>query len=245
MNIDSKLVDKIQKLLRLSESPNEHEAELALMKAKALAVENDIDLASINTKEESEDYIQNDISFGKRNPVTTNHASRICINHFNVKIIYYGSRNWGKKVIFIGKTTDVKIAMFVFEFVLNKFMQLWHAYREVKQVSTKSRASYFQGLYDGLNQKLTQAKKQAEINKFETLDLTVKDEIKNNYSLMVISKEKELEKASYKFFPNQKKSQGAKLNLNDYDAFSDGFQDGKSIEINKGLTGQVSGVLDN
>jgi hypothetical protein len=39
MSIDHKITDKIEKLLRLSESSNEHEAEVAMKKAMSLLAE--------------------------------------------------------------------------------------------------------------------------------------------------------------------------------------------------------------
>lgn len=91
----------------------------------------------------------------------------------------------------------------------------------------------------GLDGKLRQAKETAEKNKFDSLAQERGTEntevIKNNYSLMVISNKEKLQSEVEKFYPNLRKSQASKVNLNNYKALIDGINDGQKIEINRGI----------
>ena len=235
----SPLVDKIAKLLRLSASPNQHEAELALSKAKQLAVENDIDLASVSTDTMPEETYEKDtVTFGKRKPITGKFVIWIVESHFNVSVIGSGSREEGKNINFVGKTNDIQIAIYVFHFLSQTFMSLWHKYQDDTYCSARSRGSYFYGLYQGLDEKLKEAKAQAEAAKFSELEVTkgaeASSEIKNAYALMVVSNKVKLTGAVEKFFPRLRHSK-CTVRLSNDDALSQGRIDGRKIEIKPSL----------
>lgn len=235
----SPLVEKIAKLLRLSASPNQHEAELALSKAKQLAVENDIDLASVSTNTLTEETYERDtLSFGKRNPITGNFVCWIIKSHFNTYIITSGSREAGRQINFIGKTKDIRISVYVFHFLSQTFMSLWHKYHDYTGCSVTSRGSYFYGLYKGLDQKLKEAQAQAEHNKFSELEnergIKASADIKNTYALMVVNNKEKLQTAVEKFYPRLH-SNHVRLNLSNNDALRQGCEDGRKIEISPAL----------
>jgi hypothetical protein len=235
----SPLVDKIAKLLRLSESPNQHEAELALSKAKQLAVENDIDLASVSTNTMPEETYEKDaVTFGKRKPVTGKFVIWIVESHFNVSVVGSGSRENGTQINFIGKTSDIQIAIYVFNFLSQTFMSLWHKYQDDTDCSARSRGSYFYGLYQGLDEKLTAARVRAESAKFSELEVTkgaeASAEIKNIYALMVVSKKEKLNNAVEKYFPRIRRTHTTVRLHNDY-ALAQGRIDGRKIDIKPSL----------
>lgn len=248
--INEKLLDKIAKLLRLSESPNEHEAELALSKAKQLAVDNDIDLASVSTETNvvEESYCQDKITLGKRKPVTGRFVGWIVNSHFNVSIIYSGSRLWGQHIIFVGKRTDIDISIYVFKYLTQTFMSLWHKYQKNTNSPVSARGSYFYGLYCGLDKKLTEAKLKAEQEKFASLErergVDVTSGIKNNYSLMIVSNKEKLKEAVSSFFPKLGKVPKCNLNLNNVSAILQGERDGANIEIDMALSDSPSKELE-
>ena len=237
--ISSPLLDKIAKLLRLSASPNQHEAELALSKAKQLAVENDIDLASVSTDTMPEEIYEKDtVTFGKRKPVTGKFVIWIVEAHFNVSIVGSGSREEGKRINLIGKTNNIQIAIYVFHFLSQTFMSLWHKYQKDSDCSARSRGSYFYGLYQGLDEKLTAARVQAESAKFSELEDTrgaeASAEIKNTYALMVVSNKQKLSSAVEKYFPRIRTTNTTFRLCND-SALSQGRIDGRNIEIKPSL----------
>lgn len=214
--MNDKLISKIQKLLRLAESPNQHEAELALSRAKQIATENDIDLASVNSAEETK-YTKDELQFGGRFPVTARYAVTILLEHFNVKIVYAGGRQSGRKMYFIGKTQDVEIGVYIFKYLTDLFVRLWHQYQEITRLSCSSKESYLVGLQIGLSRKLKEAKEQAKINKFNSLNqergVDATKLIQNNYSLMIIKNNEALVRAEKEFFPDLKKGAKWKYNI--------------------------------
>ena len=238
--VNAKLLDKIAKLLRLTESPNPHEAELALTMAKKLAVENDIDLASVeDTRLEPQSYEQGEIVLGKRKPVTGRFVCWIIQEHFNTSIVFGGGRRWGQVVHFVGKKKDIDISIYVFHFLNQTFMSMWHEYKKETECPASSRGSYFYGLYKGIANKLTLARQEAERQKFADLQAergeSATDGIKQSYALMVMSNKDQLTKAVGEFYPHLRKGGSYKINLNNVEAFSQGEEDGQTIEINPSI----------
>src|SRR5271165_4100986 len=159
-------IEKIKKLIKLSASTNEHEAELALMKAKELATEAGIDLAmdSLKNDEETikEEFIKQEFNAGKRHSVCQTVVSNILQNHFNVDLVYSGSRWRGRVIHFIGRKSEVELAIYVNQYLTAEFMRRWHKYKDSNNLNTKERNSYLWGLYEGLSAKLNESKKKAE-----------------------------------------------------------------------------------
>ena len=58
--------EKIKKLLSLSKSTNEHEAQAALLKAKQLMAEHKISEADLGNMNEEIEYLYTDVSYTKR-----------------------------------------------------------------------------------------------------------------------------------------------------------------------------------
>jgi hypothetical protein len=237
--VSSPLIEKIAKLLRLSASSNQHESELALSKAKQLAVENDIDLASVSTNTLPEEtYDRGTLSFGKRNPITGNFVNWIISSHFNTHIVTSGSREVGRRINFIGKPKDIQISIYVFHFLTQTFMSLWHKYHKDTGCPVTNRGSYFYGLYNGLDQKLKDAQAQAERNKFSELESEqgskASNGIKDAYAIMVVNNKKKLQTAVEKFYPRLR-STNIIINCSNNDALRQGREDGGKIEITPAL----------
>ena len=66
MNDKSKIIDKIQKLLALSKSPNEHEAALAAAKAQELLATYNIDVTEIEAEEAKTSVTQDAVTSRRR-----------------------------------------------------------------------------------------------------------------------------------------------------------------------------------
>ena len=245
--IQSSLIEKIQKLLRLSGSNNQHEAELALSKAKQLAVENEINLASINVWEKlDEKYELGYLDSGKRASICSHYVAWILNSYFNVKIIYTGGRLTGRKIAFIGKKQDIEISQYIYSYLINTIMSLWRNYMLKTGVGCDARNSWMYGCYMGLNSKLEESKKQAEENKFNEINISKPEEsqeIKQRYSLMVVNNKEKLQKATEDFFPSLKNGAKKSLNLSDLDAYSNGITSGRNINLNRGATNSSTKVI--
>lgn len=228
--MNNELIEKIKKLLALSESANEHEAELALQKASELAIKHNIELASVRSYNLTEEDINSiNVTVGKRSPIVNRYVTSILKNHFQVEIIKLGSREHGFSYIFVGTPTNNQIAKFVFDFLTPEFTRRWNKYSNNDYTETKERASFYVGLYTGLNQKLRDQKKKTE----DTIDPS----IKNNYSVMIVNQTEKLNKAVAKMFPKLQYTKNYTKTTVYHNALSEGIKQGKEININSQLDG--------
>jgi hypothetical protein len=233
--MDQSLLAKIQKLLRLSESQNENEASLALEKAKALCVEHDIDIAMarVDNKQaqEKEEFVKDCLAQGKRRSVTQMEVSILLIAHFNVELVYSGNRDFGMKMYFVGRKSDVELATYVNSFLNAEFMKRWHAYRERNYwVTTDERASFLRGMRVGLCDKLDKAKRDAENNKFALMANA--DAVRNQYALTIVDEKKARLDAKNNLFSGLKPVKTKEVAANE-----EGYREGQKIEIRAGLGG--------
>jgi hypothetical protein len=228
--MNNELIEKIKKLLALSESSNEHESSLALQMAQNLAIKHNIELATVKAYDSNkeEDIKTINISVGKRSPIVNRYVTNIVRNHFQIRIIKLGTRDQGFSYIFVGTPTNNQIAKFVFEFLTHEFTRRWNKYSSKKSVQTKERTSFYTGMYNGLDQKLRDQKKQTE-------DTINDPSIKNNYSLMIVNQTENLNKAVAKMFPKLTYTKSYTRNTIYDNAYSDGVKQGKEININSQL----------
>lgn len=130
------IVEKIQKLLALSESPNEHEAKTAMLKAQELMVKHKITMKDVQ-KEVKQDVV-----------ITTTHqrfkntkwkailAKVISDNFLCEALTSQNSSNHVCRVSFIGHEEDVDICIAVYNYAI-KFVD--------KNVARLRRARYDEG----------------------------------------------------------------------------------------------------
>lgn len=216
----SKILDKIEKLLALAQSPNEHEAQAALEKAQRLAIENNIDLArELGSKPEGK-FIKECENMTE----AANFFRQILDKHFQVRTVR-SKQEWGEVLYFVGTEENCDIARRIFRFLDFKFKQLWRdkrkqqALRDVKSL----REQYFQGLAHGLSEKLDENKARVEQ---EILHLSEKQ----SYAMVVVSQKAALSAATQQLFPNL--TRGRTLTTAKGDIYFQGRSDGRQIEIN-------------
>ena len=129
--MNDKLIERLKKLLALAgNNPSQEEANAAMAKAQAVALEHGIDLALLGESQaESEsEIIRDEMEFGQRLPTVNNYVCNILINFFNVKIISSGSRNNGRRLIFVGKQADTNTAKYVYNWLAETMVRCWHSY---------------------------------------------------------------------------------------------------------------------
>lgn len=229
---ESKILGRIEKLLRLSESSNQHEAEAAMAMAVKLATLHDIDMSRVSFGEVETKIDKNTVSMGARMPVTFAYTHEIVSKFFKVKFVLGGSRNQGRLLHFIGKPDDIENAKFVFSFINTTFLRLWqehYARNPYLNVAT-ARKCYFLGLNRGLTEKLTVVQKETVDNSFT--DSTAKE----SYQLVVVDYVKKLDEAAATFFTKLKAGTKVKREFVDMNSMQAGFVAGQDIQIHAGLT---------
>jgi len=249
------VVEKIRKLLALASELNDskEQAEAALQKAKSLATQHEVDLATIavfECKKSEEPIEKNDgISMGKRASVCQKFISWLLQDHFNVKVIYSGSRHFEKRMTLIGKKSDIEIAIYVNEFLNTEFMRLWHQYRNSNLDSqTKDRNSYFWGLHGGLKSKLAASETETKKEAFETLAQTRTtdevEQVKNCMALTVTTDKERLNEKVEEFYPHLRTVRSYSQHHHSETARESGFSAGKNISLRRGISGGKGGVIE-
>ena len=244
-NIPENIIERVRKLLRLSESTNENEAQLALAAAQRYANEYALDLACLASGEEEkqEEYIKDDIFTGtNRRSITHTYVCWILQNHFNVKVLNSsGTRYLGVHIHLIGQKTDVEIAKYVYGYLTHTFMELWRNYKSKNNIPITLRDSFLYGCYNGLDKKLAASRENDKKDKFDGVERVLgaesRNQAENKYALMVIKKKDGLENAVSTFFPKLRRGNSREYRNHNATVFNDGVSSGSKISLNKAIGG--------
>lgn len=235
------LITKLQKLLALAgNNPSQGEAEAAMAKAQALALENGIDLAMIgNAEDDSNKVVMEGMSFGQRLPTVNTYVTSILAEFFNVKLLFTGNRELGRGLIFIGKRDDIHTAKYIYRWLADTMVRCWHTYyHTISGVKLAQKQSYLYGFYHGLQLKL-KANKQTVFDSKLT-----NDDSRQKYALACVNLEQRMtDFINAKFGDSVKKQQKKTIDV-DPSSYSKGVNDGSNCNIAKGeLSGTVAGAL--
>lgn len=152
---NSEILDKIKKLLRLGQSPNRHEAELAIQRAFELAARYQIDIENVSL-EDSDRKIQG-LAF--TSPSRLSFARKKILNllceFFNVNVV---TNRHLSMVTFIGKEVDIQIARYVYDFLHTACAAALREFAQGKRkLSANTKKNFVQGFIYGVAHKLRQA----------------------------------------------------------------------------------------
>lgn len=239
--INANLIEKIKKLLAKGNcgSVTAKESEEFLAKAKNIAISNGIDIARIKNKAEKDEMKRSDIRSGQRFPIAMRWTASILSNHFNVKVVYCGSRQDGRFVVLLGRESDVQIAEYVLEFLNNSFLSIWRTKAKELFLPVSSRDSFMIGLYKGLDAKLTneaRIAKEAKLSEIKAIEGENEAiEASSSYSLALINNEKVLDLFVKNSFNKLKKGTARTVTLSDENALNVGYKEGQKIQIKQGL----------
>lgn len=187
------ILSKLKKLLNLSKSASGAEAELALSKATEIATNAGIDLAMVaakdtNTEQEKLELVEDEIKCGSRLPSLQKYASWLLQAYFNVKIIYTGSRCYGKNILFLGDKKDVEFAKFVNNFVQEDMQRRWEYYKKGNNLSVRFKQTFMYNCWRGFDAKLKEAKQATENQRFNELPVSERSTVESKYALVISTK---------------------------------------------------------
>jgi hypothetical protein len=219
------------------------EVEAAMAKAKQIAIENAIELSSIdltnpNSKSSAGVKVESDTGLKLE-------AASWCPYHqwvfhvvqkvFGVKMIIsthkQGTRTKVSKIWVIGETTDVAIAKAVFTWLEDLFPKSYREALRTGQLSKEcgaARNGFYRGMAAGI----------LEMNKREEEKIVNKAQ----WGLIVRSKETAIQARVAEEFPDLKASKSRERSHSDY-AAALGFQKGKQINLNQIGSTQSSSQL--
>lgn len=118
---DQDYKEKIRKLLALSESPNEHEAKAALLKAKQLMAEHKITELDIRDVEKQEvRKLQTGLTCSKRRSPWMVQLSAVIGENYCCQA--YRNHGWGEQtqqIGFVGLEEDIEICITIFKYAVD------------------------------------------------------------------------------------------------------------------------------
>ncbi len=147
-----KILNKVKNLLRLSESSNVHEAELATLKANQLLIKHNLEFSGLESDQEF--YVKKLLERKRKD------AKISCIydilKHFMVRpILSYGKESVSIEVT--GTRTNIELADYVSGFLDAELERLWQRFKSDHNLKgLKAKNSFFYGLAHGYNQKMSQ-----------------------------------------------------------------------------------------
>jgi len=169
-----KVLNKVKNLLKLAQSSNQHESELATVKANELLIKHNLEVANI--QENNEFYVHRLLSRKRKDSKIT--CIYDILKHFMVKpIISYGKEEVCIEVT--GKKLNVELAQYISSFLDAELERLWKIHKfEHGLKGLKAKNSFLQGVAHGYNQKMNTIKysetdKSALIKIHTELDLTI------------------------------------------------------------------------
>jgi hypothetical protein len=150
--MESVIVDRIKKLLRLSKSPNIHEAQLALDRAFEIAAKHQIDVQTLDLGEDLNAIVTEACQVGYRLSLYKRLALTVVVRFFNVNaVVAY------PVVKLIGTAADIAIAQHVFAYLADQSARsVAQVRREYGRRFTENRrrnflAGYFYAINEGLD----------------------------------------------------------------------------------------------
>lgn len=170
------IILKIQKLLKLAESNNEHEAQSAVVMARKLMAKHKLTMEDIDVESEE---VTEDSTEWMRSPWKRTLAT-VLADHFRCKT-YINHKRSSYRVKFIGLEEDVKIICLIYRQVINMI-------EKTSRQKGLDKKSYAIGFISGLDEKLTQQTIELEESEYALVVVTpakVKDkyeEIKKGFS---------------------------------------------------------------
>lgn len=157
---DDRILRRIRKLMALSDSPNVHEAEAAMVKAYALIAKYNLDL----TRSEAE---QDYFSVFLGHPALRQFREAYVLGqllqaHYFVKIVWVpayvmAKGKMGRVMEINGSRANVQIAAYVYDFVNTYIDGAWDRFRSGKKLTRYRKTDFAMGLMDGFSEKLNAA----------------------------------------------------------------------------------------
>ncbi len=204
-----KMIDKIKKLLELATSDNPHEAQLAMTKAQALMVEHNIEMQEVEEQEQEDVIKATSDSWGRgqfrRSLGVVISDNFRCISYINCRKNLF-------RIVFLGKESDAKIALMVYECAVKiaeqgaekEYQSAYYNGLPTKGIKPSFKAGFLEGL----------------INQFE-------DQKRNNqeWGLVLVTPKEVTEKYEVmsKDFAEPSKNINTDLNIADLIAFENGM----------------------
>ena len=196
---------KINKLLTLAESDNEHEAISASLMAQKLLAKYNIDLEKVQAKDDEEipiEEVRADVGTGNK---WKYQLSNVIAKNYRCKNYYHRSDT----IVFHGYRQDIMIARRVYMYLFSVCKRLARAY--VKKVKEEEDRYSMEGVYNSFCAGFISG---------------VDAELSRQCTELMIITPKEVEE-EYKTFSEKFGKKNTNISMTDYEAFGEGETEGK------------------
>jgi len=158
---DQKLLDRVEKLLSLAQSANEHEAFLAMQKSREICARHNLEKIAKQRSDDSMDSMCLTRKKKKTDPVEAKILS-ILNDHFVVRVVHtslYDANACEKyqAAEVLGRRENILMAEYVYHFLHQQCDVLWKVFKSEARVHGSNRRSYQLGILTGFDEKLTGA----------------------------------------------------------------------------------------
>lgn len=230
------VIRKIQRLLQLAQSSNQHEAELALAKAQALMLEHELSEDEVSgSSDDRPSWVFVDAFVGNRRSPESYFVEAIVQEFFFCEIVHVRQFYWhardNKSIVQIfGDERHAIVARYVFVFLMRTFKNLWAERKRRDALNNSSRRSYYYGLHEALAVKLRERQAEAMSDKTETAGSTM-IRLKNDVSAALAEQ-----------LPDIKAGRKPKSVSLDAEGYCCGLQDGDGIQLRTPLGAEAAPV---
>ena len=155
---DERVLRRIKKVLSMTDSPNEHEAQVAVDKARNLLLEYNVDLVELDRARSFEC-----ISLGPVKGRRDSHEAWLAAllqRFFFVETLWAysyepGANKSGSVLQVYGTSTNLHMARYVYDYLNQLLERLWQQYRQANQLpGNRERRRYYTGVLEGFFRKL-------------------------------------------------------------------------------------------
>lgn len=232
-SIENRVIEKVQRLLALGSSPQEHEAKAAMAKAQALMMKHNLSMDEVSSFKSGEDEWVEDKAWSRgRAPYYQDAIMHILDKYFFVQTLsrrepkFDENGAWERDVttlVIFGKKENVKIAVFVAEFLSRTFQSLWKKYKKETRASRRQLKTYYAGLKQGFMAKLREEREK------------LLDQNASMKGALVEVETELMSELNSRYNIRFQKSSPLNGSRSVYDA---GFEDGKQINLREGVTNE-------
>ena len=176
-----KILKKIEKLLNLAKSANQHEASLATAKANELLMKYNLEFYKKDEDNQEEEVFVKNIYEASRTNVQMNSLYEIISNFYVQPVLNRTSKKVYLEVI--GSKINVELADYMAKFFVAEFERL---YKDSGLKGTSAKNSFIRGIAEGFNKKINEqrAKDPSLKNELVRLERVLKSQVKMVYSRM-------------------------------------------------------------
>lgn len=230
---DERLLQKVEKLLALAQSTNEHEALLAMQRVRELYTRHNFDRLRAHRAGNMDTLM-----ICRQRKKQESHESMIysILNEsFFVKVIHtslYDAKACEKykAVELLGTRENLVMAEYVFYFLLQQCESLWKDHKKLTRCDGKLRRSYQLGILHGFSEKLTAQPVQTKVA--QDLGLS-----QGESKALVLQDRRELEDFVAKKYPRLASKSRGRARV-DGSTFAAGKSAGRAINLHRAVTGK-------